>query len=103
MIEANYQQVRFLAHIVPIECSFLQYDVDSAINLSVGDSRKQVTSKLDHAHTGIYFTCFGAVAGSSGLEGIGNNEVPSSNLGSSSSETRCPARDSGFLLFWGRN
>ena len=28
---------------------------------------------------------------------IGKDEVPSSNLGSSSSETRCPARDSGFF------
>ena len=30
---------------------------------------------------------------------LGKDEVPSSNLGSSSIETRCPARDSGFLLF----
>ena len=30
---------------------------------------------------------------------FGKDEVPSSNLGSSSIETRCPARDSGFLLF----
>lgn len=29
---------------------------------------------------------------------IGKDEVPSSNLGSSSSETRCPARDSGFFI-----
>ena len=29
---------------------------------------------------------------------IGKDEVPSSNLGSSSNENRCPARDSGFLL-----
>ena len=27
----------------------------------------QVTGKLDHAHTGIYFIYFGAVVGSSGL------------------------------------
>ena len=30
---------------------------------------------------------------------LGKDEVPSSNLGSSSSEARCPARDGGFLLF----
>ena len=30
---------------------------------------------------------------------IGKDEVGSSNLPSSSTETRCPARDSGFLLF----
>ena len=30
---------------------------------------------------------------------IGKDEVGSSNLPSSSMETRCPARDSGFLLF----
>ena len=37
-----------------------------------------------------------------GLEGstaVGKDEVGSSNLPSSSTETRCPARDSGFLLF----
>ena len=37
-----------------------------------------------------------------GLEGstaVGKDEVGSSNLPSSSMETRCPARDSGFLLF----
>ena len=28
---------------------------------------------------------------------LGKDEVPSSNLGSSSRETRCPARDSGFF------
>ena len=38
-----------------------------------------------------------------GLEGstpVGKDEVGSSNLPSSSTETRCPARDSGFLLFF---
>ena len=30
---------------------------------------------------------------------VGKDEVSSSNLDSSSTETRCPARDSGFLLF----
>ena len=30
---------------------------------------------------------------------LGKDEVGSSNLPSSSIETRCPARDSGFLLF----
>ena len=30
---------------------------------------------------------------------FGKDEVGSSNLPSSSTETRCPARDSGFLLF----
>ena len=30
---------------------------------------------------------------------LGKDEVTSSNLVSSSTETRCPARDSGFLLF----
>ena len=37
-----------------------------------------------------------------GLEGstaVGKDEVGSSNLPSSATETRCPARDSGFLLF----
>ncbi len=29
---------------------------------------------------------------------VGKDEVSSSNLDSSSTETRCPARDSGFLL-----
>ena len=29
---------------------------------------------------------------------FGKDEVPSSNLGSSSRETRCPARDSGFCF-----
>ena len=40
-----------------------------------------------------------------GLEGstvVGKDEVGSSNLPSSSTETRCPARDSGFLLFFRR-
>ena len=31
---------------------------------------------------------------------FGKDEVGSSNLPSSSTETRCPARDSGFLLFF---
>ena len=39
--------------------------------------------------------------GENNLGRIGKDEVPSSNLGSSSSETRCPSRDSGFLLFLG--
>jgi len=30
---------------------------------------------------------------------LGKDEVASSNLASSSTKTRCPARDSGFLLF----
>ena len=30
---------------------------------------------------------------------VGKDEVPSSNLGSSSNQTRCPARDGGFLLY----
>ena len=34
-----------------------------------------------------------------GSEAVGKDEVGSSNLPSSSTETRCPARDSGFLLF----
>ena len=29
---------------------------------------------------------------------VGKDEVPSSNLGSSSTQIRCPARDSGFLV-----
>ena len=33
---------------------------------------------------------------------FGKDEVGSSNLPSSSTETRCPARDSGFLLFFRR-
>ena len=37
--------------------------------------------------------------GENSLGRIGKDEVPSSNLGSSSTQTRCPARDSGFLLF----
>ena len=37
--------------------------------------------------------------GENNMGRIGKDEVPSSNLGSSSTETRCPARDSGFLLF----
>ena len=35
------------------------------------------------------------------LRSFGKDEVSSSNLDSSSSETRCPARDSGFLLCFG--
>ena len=33
-----------------------------------------------------------------GGQSVGKDEVSSSNLDSSSTETRCPARDSGFLL-----
>ena len=36
---------------------------------------------------------------SEGGVSVGKDEVSSSNLDSSSTETRCPARDSGFLLF----
>lgn len=52
---------------VRVELVFPQYAVDSEINLFIWGLSQQVTSKLDHAHTGIYFICFGAVAGSSGL------------------------------------